>query len=109
MNNVHNAGVLGWIKQLNVPFPHSQAGKPSVCCSFSKHLAGVSIPLNSDNWLVSENKVCKESTAVTGKEVHGSCFILHPTTLPSHFCRTSAISGSPLPQAAALAKISFDP
>jgi hypothetical protein len=109
MNNVHDAGVLGWIKQLNVPFPHSQAGKPSVCCSFPQDLAGVSIPLNSDNWLVSENKVGKESTAVTGKEMHGSCFMLHPTTLASHLALTSAISGSPLAQAAALASSSFDP
>jgi len=59
MNAVHDSGVLGWVEQSNVPFPHVQAGKPSVCCAFSEDLAGISIPLNSDNWLVSENEVCE--------------------------------------------------
>ena len=34
---------------------------------------------------------------------------VHPTTLPSHLALTSAINGSPLAQAAALASSSFDP
>jgi hypothetical protein len=59
MNDVHDSGVLGWIKQADIPFMHSQAGKPSVCRSFSKDLAGISIPLNSGNWSVAENEVGK--------------------------------------------------
>jgi hypothetical protein len=59
MNDVHASGVLGWVEQSNVPFPHSQAWKPSVCGSFSEDLAGISIPLNSDNWSVAENEVGK--------------------------------------------------
>jgi hypothetical protein len=57
MNNVHDSGVLGWIEQSNVPFPHSQSGEPSICCAFSEDLAGISIPLNSDNWLVPEDEI----------------------------------------------------
>jgi TPP-dependent trihydroxycyclohexane-1,2-dione (THcHDO) dehydratase len=75
MNNVHDSGVFGWIKQADVPFMHSQAGKPSVCGSFSQDLAGISIPLNSGNWSVSENEVCKQSASVAGEKVHGSEFI----------------------------------
>ena len=67
MNAVHFSGVLGWIEQADIPFMHSQTWEPSVCCSFSEDLAGVGIPLNSDNWCVSEDEVGKESTAVSGK------------------------------------------
>jgi len=67
MNAVHDSGVLGWIKQLDVPFPHSQFGKPAVCCAFSEDLAGISIPLNSDNWGVSEDEVGEKSSAMSGE------------------------------------------
>ena len=72
MDAIHSAGVLGWIEQPNVPFPHSQAGEPPFGGSFSKDLAGVWLPLNSDNWPVPENEVCKQSTADSGEKVHCS-------------------------------------
>jgi len=72
MNAVHDSGVLGWIEQSNVPFPHSQAGKPSFGCSFSQDSAGVWLPLHSDNWPVSQDEVGEESSTDAGKEVHGS-------------------------------------
>jgi hypothetical protein len=75
MDDVHDSGVFGWIKQGDVPFMHSQSGKPPIIGSLSKDLAGISIPLNSDNWSVAENKVCKESTSVTCKKVHCPDFI----------------------------------
>jgi hypothetical protein len=59
MNAVHDSGVLGWIEQADIPFMHSQAGEPSVCCSFSEDLASISIPLNSSNWSVAKNEVCE--------------------------------------------------
>jgi hypothetical protein len=65
MNDVHDSGVLGWIKQSNVPFPHSQAWKPSVCCSFSEDLAGIFVPFHSDNWGVSKDFVGKEATSMS--------------------------------------------
>jgi hypothetical protein len=67
MNAVHASGVLGWIKQADISFPHPQAGEPSVCGSFAQDFAGVGFPLNSDNWLVSENEVGKQSTADSGE------------------------------------------
>ena len=78
MNAVHASGVLGWIEQSNVTFPHVQAGEPSFCGSFSQDSAGVWLPLNSDNWRVSEDEVGKQSAADSSKEMHGSHFTPHP-------------------------------
>jgi hypothetical protein len=61
MDAIHFSGVFGWIEQSDVAFPHVQFGKPSFGGSLSQDLAGISIPLNSDNWRVSEDEVGKES------------------------------------------------
>lgn len=78
MDAVHDSGVLGWIEQSDVPLPHVQAWEPSLCGSFSQDSAGVWLPLNSDNWRVSEDEVSKEPSADASKEVHGSHFTHAP-------------------------------
>jgi hypothetical protein len=67
MDAVHDSGVLGWIEQSNVPFPHMQTGEPSFGGSFSQDLAGVWLQLNSDNWPVSEDEIGQESPADSGE------------------------------------------
>ena len=67
MDAIHFSGVLGWIEQSNVPFPHVQSWEPSFFCSFAQDLAGVWLPLNSDNWTVSKDEVCKQSTSNPGE------------------------------------------
>jgi hypothetical protein len=62
MDAVHSSGVFGWIEQPDIPFPHVQSWEPSVCGSFSEDLAGVWLPFNSDNWLMSEDEVCEQSS-----------------------------------------------
>lgn len=76
MDAVHASGVFGWIEQPDVPFPHSQAGEPSFCGSFSQDLAGVGFPLNSDNWRVSEDEVCKQSATGSSKQMARSEHVL---------------------------------
>jgi hypothetical protein len=63
MDAIHSAGVLGWIEQSDIPFPHVQAGEPSVFGSLSEDVTGVSIPLNSDNWFMAEDKVGEHPAA----------------------------------------------
>jgi hypothetical protein len=67
MDAIHFSGVLGWIEQTDIPFMHSQAWEPSIGGSFSKDLAGISIPLNSGNWSVAENEIGKETASMSGK------------------------------------------
>lgn len=69
MDTIHDSGVFGWIEQSDVSFPHMQAGEPSFFGSFSQDGAGVSIPLNSDNWLMSENEVCEHPAADSREQV----------------------------------------
>ena len=78
MDAIHSAGVLGWIEQSDIAFPHVQSGEPSFCGSFSQDATGVGFPFHSDNWLVSENEVGKQSATDPCKEVHG----LHVTLAP---------------------------
>jgi len=59
MNAIHAAGVLGWIEQSDIAFPHVQSGEPSVFGSLAQDSASVWLPLNSDNWFVSEDEVGK--------------------------------------------------
>jgi hypothetical protein len=63
MDAIHSSGVFGWIKHPDVSFPHVQVWEPSFGGSFSQDLAGVSIPLNSDNWRVSKDEVGKQSAS----------------------------------------------
>jgi hypothetical protein len=63
MDAIHSARVFGWIEQPNVSLVHSQAGEPSIVGSLAQDLAGVSVPLDSSNWRVSEDEVGEESTA----------------------------------------------
>jgi len=96
MDAIHSADVFGWVEQPNVSFVHLQAGEPSFCGSFPQDSAAIFVPLNSDNWLVSEDEVGKQSASGPGKEVHGSEHftydsVLHPVrnTLSLHRrCRT---------------------
>ncbi len=67
MDAIHFSGVLGWIEQSDISFPHMQVGEPSFCCSFAEDTAGIGIPLNSDNWIMSEDEVGKESASDAGK------------------------------------------
>ena len=67
MDAIHSAGVFGWIEQPNVSFVHVQPGEPTFSGSLAQDLAGVPVPLNSDNWLVPEDKIGKESAAGSGK------------------------------------------
>jgi hypothetical protein len=62
MDAIHLSGVLGWIEQSDVPFPHSQVWEPTFGGSLSQDFAGVWLPLNSDNWPVPKDEVGKEST-----------------------------------------------
>jgi hypothetical protein len=63
MDAIHDALVLEWIKQSDISFPHMQSGEPSVCGSLSQNSAGVFVPLDCDNWLVSKDKVGKQSAS----------------------------------------------
>ena len=74
MEAIHASGVFGWIEHPDIPLPHSQAGEPSICGSLSQDLAAVGIPLNSDNWLMPEDEIGKESPSRPGEQVHGSQF-----------------------------------
>jgi len=67
MDAIHFSGVFGWIEQPNVSFQHMQVGKPSVCGLFSQDLAGIGIPLNSDNWGVTEDEIGKQSSSNSGE------------------------------------------
>jgi len=67
MDAIHASGVFGWIEQPNVSFPHMQSGKPSVCGSFSQDLADIGIPLNSDNWGVTEDEIGEQSSPDSGE------------------------------------------
>ena len=79
MDAIHSSFVLGWVKHADIAFPHVHAFKPTVCDPFPEDVAAVVIPLNSDNWLVSENEVSEDSPASSCEEVHCSKF-----TLPFH-------------------------
>jgi len=72
MDAIHASRVVGWIEQPDIAFVHSQAGEPSFFRSLSEDLAGVSVPLNSGNWRMSEDEVGEQSAAGTSKEVEGS-------------------------------------
>jgi hypothetical protein len=67
MDAIHFSGVFGWIEHSNVPFPHMQAGEPSFCGSFSQDSTGIGFPFHSDNWLMSENEIGKQSAADSGE------------------------------------------
>jgi hypothetical protein len=81
MDAIHSARVFGWIEQPNVSLMHSQPGEPSVVGSLSQDLAGVSVPLDSGNWRVSEDEVGEQSAAGSGKEVQGA-HARSPTATP---------------------------
>ena len=89
MDAIHASGVFGWVKHPDIPFPHSQAREPSICGSLSQDLAAIGIPLNSDNWLVPEDEIGKESPSRPGEQVHGSQFT---STLPEFRNRTPSRS-----------------
>jgi hypothetical protein len=59
MDAIHSARVFGWIEQPDVSLVHPQAGEPSFVGSLPQDLAAVGIPLNSDNWRMSEDEVGK--------------------------------------------------
>jgi hypothetical protein len=70
MDDVHSAGVFGWIEQPNVTLVHMQVWEPTTCGSLLQDLAGVLIPLNSNDWFVSEDKIGKQAASDAGKNVH---------------------------------------
>jgi hypothetical protein len=67
MDAIHSARVFGWIEQPDIALVHAQAGEPSLSGSLSEHLAGVSVPLNSGNWRMSEDEVGEQSAASSGE------------------------------------------
>jgi len=67
MDAIHSALILGWIEHSHVPFPHLHVWKPSVFDALSKDLAGVWLPLNSDNWFMPKDEIGKDSPSGSGK------------------------------------------
>jgi hypothetical protein len=57
MDEIHSAGVFGWIEHPDISLVHPQAGEPSIGGSLSEDLAGVSVPLDNGNGSVSEDEV----------------------------------------------------
>ena len=69
MDAIHFSFPVGCVEHPNVSLEHVQAGKPSFDGSLSEDLATIGVPFNSDNWLMSENKVGEESATCSGEKV----------------------------------------
>jgi hypothetical protein len=80
---IHSAGVRGWIEQPDISLVHVQAGEPSLGGSLAQDSAGVSVPLNSGNWLVPEDEVGEQSAPCSGEQVEGSHVISPTAKLPA--------------------------
>ncbi|OGO33105.1 MAG: hypothetical protein A2Z03_02250 [Chloroflexi bacterium RBG_16_56_8] len=62
--------VFGWIEHPNVSLVHPQVGEPAFGGAFSQDSAGVWLPLDCANWIVSDNEVGKQSASASSKKVH---------------------------------------
>lgn len=69
-DEIHSAGVRGWIEQPDISLVHVQTGEPSLCGSLSEDSAAVLVVFNSNNWGVPEDAVGEQSASSPGKEVH---------------------------------------
>jgi hypothetical protein len=67
MDAIHSASPLGWIKQPHVSLVHVQAGEPAVLGSLAQDGAGVGVPLDGADGLMSKNEVCEQTPPGSGE------------------------------------------
>jgi hypothetical protein len=59
MDAIHATLPAGEINFAHVPFDDFESRKPPICCASAQHGAGVGVPLDGDDGLVTKNEVCE--------------------------------------------------